>query len=195
MLTNKSYNNEQEEKARRTPKSPLPVIRCLIYATVVLLLLAAISYKDKLDAAPAEQGKLAELMQELEKNPNNPDYLMAVGKEFMAQGDFLNAVDYFEKAKQLAPENAELLYNLGLAQLKSNKAAAAELNLKAVLGLKANAQITNQTYYSLAQLYLENEPLKAKAYLEQIVQSQEASPELKQAATELLRDLQYTRLD
>ena len=35
----------------------------------------------------------------------------------------------------------------------------------------------------------------ANECLEEIVRSQEASPELKQSASELLRNLQYTRLD
>ena len=194
MLTNKNYDDQQEE-SRKTPKSPLPLVRYLVYATIVLLLLAAVSYKDKSYAAPEEENKLVGLMQELGQDPNNPARLTAVGQEFMAQGDFSNAIDFFEKAKQIEPNNAELLYNLGSAQLKSNKADAAEKNFKAVLALKANPQITNQTYYSLALLYIENEPLKAKEYLEEIVRSQEASPELKQSASELLRNLQYTRLD
>ena len=106
-----------------------------------------------------------------------------------------SAIELFEKAKQLQPDNAEVLYNLGSAQLQNNDAAAAEVNLNAALAFQADEQTTNQIRYALALLYMEKQPLKAREYLKEIAQGQKTSSELKQAATELLRNLEYIDLD
>ena len=200
MLKNKNYPSQNnEEESNKTPKSPLKFVRYLIYAAILIILLAAISYKTlplaSSDTPPQQENATLLLMQELAQDPNNPKRLMAAGQEFMAQHNLPSAIELFEKAKQLQPDNAEVLYNLGSAQLQNNDAAAAEVNLNAALALQGDEQTTNQIRYALALLYMEKQPLKAREYLKEIAQGQKTSSELKQAATELLRNLEYIDLD
>jgi Flp pilus assembly protein TadD len=48
-------------------------------------------------------------------NPRNLEAKAAVGRVNMAQGDFMGAVIAYQELTRLAPNNAEVYYNLGLA--------------------------------------------------------------------------------
>jgi tetratricopeptide (TPR) repeat protein len=63
----------------------------------------------------AEQGRTGEIQTALEKDPENPSLLTALGNAFYDREDWDGAVKAYEKARRKAPSDPNLLSDLGSA--------------------------------------------------------------------------------
>jgi tetratricopeptide (TPR) repeat protein len=60
-------------------------------------------------------GRIEELTRAVEKDPENPKLLTALGNAWYDRGDWDRAIAAYEKARRKAPEDANLLSDLGAA--------------------------------------------------------------------------------
>ena len=66
-------------------------------------------------AASASGDRVAELARSLDRDPENPEILIALGNAYYDREDWDHAVEAYEKARRKAPKNANLLSDLGAA--------------------------------------------------------------------------------
>jgi tetratricopeptide (TPR) repeat protein len=66
-------------------------------------------------AAGGAGGRIEELGRAVEKDPENPKLLAALGNAWYDRGDWDRAIAAYEKARRKAPEDAHLLSDLGAA--------------------------------------------------------------------------------
>lgn len=66
-------------------------------------------------SAVGGSGRVEELSRAVEKDPENPKLLMALGNAWYDRGDWDRAIAVYEKARRTAPEDANLLSDLGAA--------------------------------------------------------------------------------
>jgi tetratricopeptide (TPR) repeat protein len=81
------------------------------------------------------------------KSPRNPRGLMNYGNTLMAKGDFADALDYFHRARQIAPDYPVLLINLAVAEDMTNQGATAEQHFQEALRLAPNSP-DSYTFYA-----------------------------------------------
>lgn len=91
-----------------------------------------------------------QLLAEIEANPNNAESLAALGNYLGNTGSVDEAIPWYEKALELAPDNWDI--RLGFARVLANgaKRADAELQFKKVIAAQPNDP---QAHFSLGQLY------------------------------------------
>lgn len=63
----------------------------------------------------AGQGRLAELTRAVERDPENPEKLTALGNYHYDREEWKGAIEAYEKARRKAPKNSALLSDLGAA--------------------------------------------------------------------------------
>jgi protein O-mannosyl-transferase len=81
------------------------------------------------------------------KNPRNGRGLMVYGIQLMNKGDFVSALDYFDRAQQFSPRYSVLLINRAIAENATGQSAAAEQHFKEALRM-APALPDPYTYYA-----------------------------------------------
>ena len=60
-------------------------------------------------------GRVGELKQALDRDPENPEILMDIGNAYYDREDWDDAIKSYEKARRKAPKNPNLLSDLGAA--------------------------------------------------------------------------------
>lgn len=70
---------------------------------------------DAANAGPAGGSRVEELVRAVEKDPENPRLLTALGNARYDLGDWDRAIAAYEKARRKAPDDANLLSDLGAA--------------------------------------------------------------------------------
>lgn len=66
-------------------------------------------------AAAAAGDRVGELVRSLERDPENPEILTALGNAYYDREDWDHAIEAYEKARRKAPKNPNLLSDLGAA--------------------------------------------------------------------------------
>jgi len=91
-----------------------------------------------------------QLLAEIEANPENAESLAALGNYLGNTGSVDEAIPWYEKALELAPDNWDI--RLGFARVLANgaKRADAELQFKKVIAAQPNDPLA---HFSLGQLY------------------------------------------
>ncbi|MDQ5871626.1 MAG: tetratricopeptide repeat protein [Acidobacteriota bacterium] len=72
-----------------------------------------------------ERGRLDELQKAVERDPENPELLTALGNAWFDREEWDRAIAAYEKARRKAPENPNLLSDLGAAYRNRGKLARA----------------------------------------------------------------------
>src|SRR5262249_8989434 len=63
----------------------------------------------------ASSGRIGEIQQAVDRDPENPELLTALGNAYYDREDWDRAIQSYEKARRKAPKNANLLSDLGAA--------------------------------------------------------------------------------
>lgn len=72
-------------------------------------------------SAPGDGGRIEELERAVERDPENPQLLTALGNAWFDREDWDRAIAAYEKARRKAPEDAGLLSDLGAAYRNRGK--------------------------------------------------------------------------
>lgn len=104
---------------------------------------------------PLDEARAAELKQQAEADPANAEPLRELGKLHFDSGLYQDAVDFFERALQLQPDDVEVLLSLGVAQYSLNNFDAAEQRW---LRATEIAPTLPEPWYNLGFLYLAQTP-------------------------------------
>jgi tetratricopeptide (TPR) repeat protein len=101
----------------------------------------------------------------LRHNPKQPAALAALGRLHLLENDDAPAIDYLERALQLAPHDSESTYQLGVLYARNGRLEEGRELLHRAAGLRANYA---DPYYQLASLaYKQKEYDEALGLIEQ----------------------------
>jgi len=73
---------------------------------------------------PARREK--KLLRAIEKDPDNPESYLTLGKLYFLGKDYLQAVRIYEQGLKVVPANSSLLFNLGVTKEALNEIEAAK---------------------------------------------------------------------
>lgn len=126
-----------------------------------------------------------DLMVKLSEDPDNPDVLKALGREFMRMQAWDQAKGFLEKAVTIKPSDTDAMMMLGVAlfNLQSYREAADQFEL--IVSLEED---NGMAKYNLGVIYKYGlkDPETAKGYFEQVVDSDKVSEDIRnQAAQEI----------
>ena len=65
--------------------------------------------------SPSASGRIAEIQQAVDRDPENPELLTALGNAYYDAEDWDRAIASYEKARRKAPKDPNLLSDLGAA--------------------------------------------------------------------------------
>lgn len=77
------------------------------------------------DSRDGGVGRVEELQRAVERDPENPELLIALGNAWFDREDWDRAIAAYEKARRKAPENPNLLSDLGAAYRNQGKLSRA----------------------------------------------------------------------
>ena len=79
------------------------------------------------------------IQQYLAINPATEDSMLGVASAYQALNDFNSAIEYYKKAEQINPKNAEIPYYIGYLYSEQQNWSLAETYLKKAVGLNPNS--------------------------------------------------------
>ena len=79
------------------------------------------------------------IQQYLAINPATEDSMLGVASSYQALNDFNSAIEYYKKAEQINPKNAEIPYYIGYLYSEQQNWSLAETYLKKAVGLNPNS--------------------------------------------------------
>ena len=100
----------------------------------------------------ADDPVLKEMRADAQTSPNDPSTLAALANYLANTGQTDEAIQWYEKAIALTPNDSDLRLDFGIALSKGEKYADAEVQFKKVIAAVPNYA---QAYLSLGQLYLD----------------------------------------
>lgn len=134
---------------------------------------------------PADQARVARLMQRLEANPSDAAALVALGDVYFRAGDYNSAGSWMDKAVALDPGNVRARLALGAALFNLGDAADARRQWLRVIALDPG---NVEAHYDLGFLYLSEDPpdlAEAKKMWSRLLELAPDSPVAKTVATHL----------
>jgi len=126
-------------------------------------------------ANPRLMEQLKELNQLLEKDPNNYEHMRQIANVHFDLGDYVKAADYYEKARAVRDDSADVLTDLGVCYRETNRAQRAlELFRRAV---KLDPSHWQSRYNAAIVLLFDlNDPEGAAGEVEQLKQLRASVP-------------------
>jgi tetratricopeptide (TPR) repeat protein len=103
-------------------------------------------------ANSADDPVLNQMRADAQASPNDPSTLAALANYLANTGQTDEAIQWYEKAIALTPNDSDLRLDFGIALSKGEKYADAEIQFKKVIAAVPNYA---QAYLSLGQLYLD----------------------------------------
>lgn len=124
-------------------------------------------------------GHIASLMQEVGKNPDNPDLLVHLADALMQQQNWDAAANFAERAMTLDLKNPQPIYQLGVIRHNQGRHREAAELLERVVPMEDTASVR----YSLGVLYLHflQDRNRGLSHLQAGLEDRRASQELLQA--------------
>lgn len=149
---------------------------------------SAADHDDEQQAAAGQRDMtgVRELMVKLSEDPDNPEVLKALGREFMHMQAWDQAKGFLEKAVTIKPSDTDAMMMLGVAlfNMQSYREAADQFELIVSLD-PANAMAK----YNLGVIYKYGlkDPETARGYFEQVVDSDKVSEDIRNQAAEEIK--------
>lgn len=135
-----------------------------------------------------DMSAIRELMVQMRENPNDPELLKALGREFMHMKAWDQAKGFLEKAVMNAPSDVEALMMLGvdLFNMQQHQEAAEQFDL--VISLDPDNVMARYNLGIINKYGLKN-PEKAKEYFQYVVESENVSDDIRRHAEAELEDM------
>lgn len=124
-----------------------------------------------------DRGLLGELQSAVERDPENPELLTALGNAWFDREEWDRAIAAYEKARRKAPENPNLLSDLGAAYRNQGKLARA-------VSLFERAQKSDPNHWQsllnlvLVHAYDRKDPAAAQRFLDRLKRRYPQIPDL-----------------
>lgn len=135
-----------------------------------------------------DMSAVRDLMVKMRENPDNPEVLKALGREFMHMQAWEQAKGFLERAVMNAPSDVEALMMLGvnLFNMQNHQEAAEQFEL--VLSLDPDNVMARYNLGIINKYGLDN-PDKARDYFNQVLESDNVSDQIREQAAAELQDL------
>ena len=132
----------------------------------------------------AQKNQLAQLMEQMQADPNNPDILLALSRLFMEQEDWGRAETFLKRAAVTAPGNPEVLYGLGISQFNHNHPEEAAETFEMLIKVKDDPAAR----FNLGVIYSHylNEGEKGRVHYQAILDNPDAGDAIKARAQQEL---------
>jgi tetratricopeptide (TPR) repeat protein len=132
-------------------------------------------------------GRIAALMGKLREEPENFQIRLELAEHFMEAKDWVSASLHLHKALKLKPEDQAVLYNLGVLQYEQGLFAESAGSFERLLSKFQDPGAS----FNLAVLYHQQlgREGEAKAIFAEIAASEQAEPELRARAKNILETL------
>lgn len=127
--------------------------------------------------SPEGATRLEELQRSVERDPENPELLTALGNAWYDREDWDRAIDAYEKARRKAPESPNLLSDLGAAYRNRGE-------LRRAIALFERARENDRDHWQsllnlvLVHAYDRRDPAAAQRHLEELKRRYPEIPDL-----------------
>lgn len=130
-------------------------------------------------------GMVGQLMNRLKENPEDVSTLRTLGQMFMRMQAWSEAERFWTRLLALQPEDVQARQQLSMCLFRQEEYAAAAHELKQVLEADSGNPHTLFNLGILHMYYLDDQQ-EGKKYFQQVIDSPQAEPELKDQAREQL---------
>ncbi|MDQ7834690.1 MAG: tetratricopeptide repeat protein [Humidesulfovibrio sp.] len=128
---------------------------------------------------------LRELMQEVDKNPNDPRVLLELGNTFMMMQAWDKALEYLDKAVKTSPDDPQVHRAMGMVRFERKEYPQARKSFETVLKKEPGDVMAHYNMGILLKHYLKL-PAEGDAHFRKVVQLGSASPEITKSAEQEL---------
>jgi len=129
--------------------------------------------------------QVKEFMDRVEKNPDDVDALVNLGKAFLMMRAWDRAIDPLEKAQSLQPENTEVLKALGIAYFNKEDFTKASAAYDAILRITPEDSLALFNQGVIFKYYFEK-PGEARKYFEKILATEKNDEQMRKMAEQEL---------
>lgn len=109
---------------------------------------------------PLDKQRVAELMAQVQADPNNKDALFEIGESFFLAGEWQSAIDWFSKFLALEPANVHAKTDIGTANFNLGNYEAAKASWLSAMEIDPNDP---QLHYNMGFFYANVEPVDLNA--------------------------------
>ena len=128
---------------------------------------------------------LRELMQTMEKNPDDPKLLLELGNTFMMMQAWDKALEFLDKAARLNPGDAQVHRALGMVRFERKEFELARKSFDLVLKKEPGDVLAHYNMGILLKHYMKK-PAEGDVHFRKVVQLGGADPEVLKSAEEEL---------
>lgn len=130
-------------------------------------------------------GMVGQLMQRLEENPEDVSTLRTLGQMFMRMQAWSEAQRFWARLLALEPEDVQARQQLSMSLFRQEEYAAAADELREVLKVDPD---NPHAFFNLGilNMYYLDDPQEGQRYFQEVIDSPQAGPELKEQAREQL---------
>lgn len=131
--------------------------------------------------------EVMQLMQELKKNPDDPDLQMSMAERFMAMGSFDRAKTFLDKVAKLRPDDPDVQNAMGVVLYNLKDLDGAKKAFESVLA-RDSEDYRARFNLGLLYKYALGQPEKAREALEAVKASPKTDPHTREAVVKELED-------
>lgn len=131
-------------------------------------------------------GMVGQLMQRLEKNPQDASALQGLGQAFMRMQAWSEAERFFRRLLEVNPDDVQARQQLSMCLFRQEEYSAAAEQLTKVLAAEPDNAYALFNLGVLSTHYLNNTQ-QGRDYFRQVLDSPQAEPDLKDQAREQLK--------
>lgn len=128
---------------------------------------------------------LRELMQTMEKNPNDPKVLLELGNTFMMMQAWDKALEFLDQAVKLKPGDLQIHRALGMVHFERKQYPLARKSFELVLAREPGDVLAHYNLGILLKHYM-NKPAEGDQHFRRVVQLGSANPEVMKSAEQEL---------
>ena len=135
--------------------------------------------------AGIDMDHLRELMQTMEKNPNDPKVLLELGNTFMMMQAWDKALEFLDKAVKLTPGDLQAQKALGMVRFERKEYPLARKTFELVLAKDPSDVLAHYNLGVLLKHYMQK-PAEGDQHFRRVVQLGAQNPEIMKSAQEEL---------